>query len=37
MQSENLAAMIHSQVRKYADRKQNALHYKEGDEWKGIS
>ncbi|MGE5380125.1 MAG: AMP-dependent synthetase/ligase [Methylocystaceae bacterium] len=37
MQTGNLAANIHSQVRKYADRDKNALYYKEGDEWKGIS
>ena len=37
MQTENLAASIHAQVQKYADRQQNALYYKEGDEWKGIS
>jgi long-chain acyl-CoA synthetase len=28
--------MIHAQVQNYSDRK-NALYYKEGDEWKGIS
>jgi long-chain acyl-CoA synthetase len=37
MQTENLAATIHAQVKKYADRAENALYYKEGDEWKGIS
>ena len=37
MQSRNLAASIHAQVEKYSDRKENALYYKEGDEWKGIS
>ncbi len=37
MQTENLAATIHAQVKKYADRTDNALYYKEGDAWKGIS
>lgn len=37
MDNRNLAATIHSQVKKYADRKNDALFYKEGDEWKGIS
>ena len=37
MQTENLAATIHAQVKKYANRADNALYYKEGDEWKGIS
>ena len=37
MQTDSLAASIHAQVKKYADRKENALYYKEGDEWKGIS
>lgn len=37
MRSENLAATIHSQVRKYSDREKDALFYKEGGEWKGIS
>ncbi len=36
MQTRNLASMIHAQVKKYSDKK-NALYYKEGDEWKGIS
>jgi len=36
MQSRDLASMIHEQVEKYADRK-NALYYKDGNEWKGIS
>lgn len=33
----NLAATIHAQVKKYADRTENALYYKEGEVWKGIS
>ena len=37
MQTENLAATIHAQVKKYSNRPENALYYKEGDEWKGIS
>lgn len=37
MQAKNLATSIHAQVKKYSDRKENALYYKEGDEWKGIS
>ncbi|HZK43792.1 MAG TPA: long-chain fatty acid--CoA ligase [Syntrophomonadaceae bacterium] len=37
MQSDNLAATIHSQVQKYSDQDKNALYYKEGDVWKGIS
>ena len=37
MQTGNLAATITSQVKKYSDRDKNALYYKEGDEWKGIS
>lgn len=36
MQSRDLASMIHEQVEKYSDRK-NALYYKEGNEWRGIS
>ncbi len=33
---KNLALMIHEQVSKYSDKK-NALYYKEGEEWIGIS
>ncbi|MGI6548736.1 MAG: AMP-dependent synthetase/ligase [Syntrophomonadales bacterium] len=36
MQTRNLASMIHAQVEKYSDKK-NALYYKEGNEWRGIS
>lgn len=36
MEVKNLALMIHEQVSKYSDKK-NALFYKEGNEWVGIS
>ncbi|HNX23115.1 MAG TPA: long-chain fatty acid--CoA ligase [Spirochaetota bacterium] len=36
MEVKNLALMIHEQVSKYSDKK-NALFYKEGNEWIGIS
>jgi long-chain acyl-CoA synthetase len=37
METRNLAATIHEQAKKYENRTQKALFYKEGDEWKGIS
>ena len=37
MQNRTLAGMIQSQLKKYENRAENALYYKEGDEWKGIS
>ncbi|MDD3853981.1 MAG: AMP-binding protein, partial [Syntrophomonadaceae bacterium] len=37
MQTKNLATSIHAQVQKYSNREENALYYKEGGEWKGIS
>lgn len=37
MQTRNLAATIHSQVKKYSEKNKKALYYKEGDEWKDIS
>ncbi len=36
MEVNNLALMIHDQVAKYSDKK-NALYYKDGDDWIGIS
>lgn len=36
MQTKNLALMINEQISKYGDAKQ-ALYYKEGDQWTGIS
>ncbi len=36
MNVRNLAIMIHEQAAKYSDRK-NALYYKDGEKWTGIS